>query len=357
MAYTTIDNPSEFFSTTLYTGDGSADQSMTGAGFKPDFLWIKRRNASERHVLTNVAMGVDSGAYKWVDAAALEGAFSGGTGVASFDSDGFTIKTSDSTWNTNGSTYVFWSWKANGGTTATNNDGSLASTVQANTTAGISIVTYSNPSTNDNTIGHGLGVQPEIIIIKNTVDTIDWWVASKYLTNYTTSYVELNSDDPVATHANGMNSTAPTSSVFSVGGISRTGDSGNLAVAYCFASIQGYSKIGSYIGNGNARGPFVWTGFKPAWVMVKPYTNSGYNWVIMDSTRNPFNPIDKYTWADLDNAEYDGTSIGLDVDFVSNGFKLSTSRGEVNLNGATMLYMAFAENPFVSSGGIPTTAR
>ena len=352
MAYTNIDKPEDFFNTVTYTGDGSADQSMTGVGFKPDFLWIKRRNASERHVLTNAQMDVDSGAYKWLDAADTHAEFSGGTGVASFDADGFSIKTSDTTWNANGSTYVFWSWKANGGTGTTNNDGNRTTTVQANTTAGISIVTYlSNGSAANQTLGHGLGVAPDVIISKRKGATTDWLVYHKSLG--VGSFVLLNSDNPVSTTSPPYKDD-PTSTVFSTQNQFQSTDN---FVSYCFAEKQGFSNFGKYYGNGNANGPFVYTGFKPAWVMVKPYTNSGYNWVVMDSTRNPTNPIDKYIWADLDGAEYDGTGIGLDVNFLSNGFKLSTSRGEVNLNGATMLYMAFAENPFVTSTGIPTTAR
>jgi len=359
MAYTNIDKPKDFFNTVLYTGDGSADQSMTGVGFKPDFLWIKRRNASERHVLTNVQMGVSSGAYKWLDSASDEGEFSGGTGVASFDSDGFTIKTSDSTWNTNGSTYVFWSWKANGGTTSSNSDGDITSTVQANTTSGVSIMSYSGTTGDVHTIGHGLGVTPDVWIVKARSDGgsfDDWffWHKDMAASNVVDNRILfLNSDLPLQTYT-GIN--AVTSSTIRVKS-STTAQNGEDYIAYAFAGKKGFSKHGSYIGNGNANGPFVYTGFKPAWVMVKPASNSGYNWVIMDSTRNPFNPIDKYTWADTDGAEYDGTSIGLDVDFLSNGFKLSTSRGEVNLNGATFIYMAFAENPFVTSTGIPTTAR
>jgi len=178
MAYTDIDKPEDYFNTVLYTGDGSADQSMTGVGFKPDFLWIKRRNAAERHVLTNVQMSVSDGAYKWLDSAATNAAFSGGTGVASFDADGFTIKSSDSTWNTSGSTYVFWSWKANGGTTATNTSGTVDSVVQANTDAGMSIVTYTGTGGNI-TVGHGLGVAPSAIIIKSRSNASPWvvWTA------------------------------------------------------------------------------------------------------------------------------------------------------------------------------------
>jgi len=351
MAYTTIDNPSEFFSTTLYTGDGSADQSMTGAGFKPDFLWIKRRNASERHVLTNAQMDVSSGAYTWLDSSDNSAQFSGGTGVASFDSDGFTIKTSDSTWNTNSSTYVFWSWKANGGTGTTNNDGNRTTTVQANTTAGTSIVTYlSNGSASSQTLGHGLGAAPDLILSKRKGATANWLVYHKSLG--AGSFIYLNSNVAQSSSSPPYQAT-PTSTVFSTQNAFQATDN---FVSYCFAEKQGFSKFSSYVGNGNGDGPFVYTGFKPAFVMIKP-TSYVEAWVIIDAERNPYNQAMLQLNPNSNGAEYNGASVTNGIDILSNGFKVRTSRTELNTSGGSLIYMAFAENPFTTSTGIPTTAR
>jgi len=354
MAYTTIDDPSAHFQTALWTGDGNDNKQITNAGnsdLQPDLVWLKDRTQGESHALFDSTRGAteriqpnNTGAES-TETATLK----------SFTTDGFTVGTSGSVNNgSNPDQYVAWQWKANGGTTASNSDGSLTSTVQANTTAGFSIVTYSNPSTNDNTIGHGLGVQPEIIIFKNTVDASNWYVASKYLSNYTTKYLELDTTDDEQTHADGMNSTAPTSSVFSVGGISRTGDQGNLAVAYCFASKQGYSKFGKYTGNGDSNGPFVYTGFRPAFVMLKR-TNGAGGWTIYDDKRG-HNGNNYELFPNSAEAEYTGTSY-FEADILSNGFKLRLTNSQINGSGDSYIYAAFAENPFVTSTGIMGTAR
>tara|TARA_A100001515_G_scaffold140139_1_gene135469 strand:+ start:1028 stop:2083 length:1056 start_codon:yes stop_codon:yes gene_type:complete len=351
MAYTSIDDPSVYFQIATYTGNGTDNTAITNDGnsdLQPDWIWIKRTSSSEDHQLADSTRGVT----KWLHSNLTNAESTTTARLKSFDTDGFTLGDAGST-NNSGDTFVAWQWKANGGTTSSNTDGSLTSTVQANTTAGFSIVTYSNPSTNNNTIGHGLGVQPEIIIFKNTVDTIDWYVASKYLSNYTTKYLELNSSDAEATSADGMNSTAPTSSVFSVGGISRTGDSGNEVVAYCFASKQGYSKIGSYTGNGANDGPFIYTGFKPAFLLFKRVPNDR-NWVIIDNKRDPHNVASKRLFPDSTSAN---NALPNLVDLVSNGFKVRHLNVIINSSGEKYIYMAFAENPFVTSKGNPVTAR
>ena len=360
MAYTTIDDPSDFFSATLYTGDGSADQDMTGAGFKPDFLWIKRRNASERHVLTNVQMGVSNGAYKWLDSADTAANFSGGTGVASFDADGFTIKTSDTTWNASGSTYVFWSWKANGGTTSTNTTGNgIDTVVQANTTAGFSIITYTgNGTQSGQTVGHGLGAVPKMIISKdrtNSSNVVSWRVY--HVGIGPTKYIELQSTAAESTF-NDWDDTAPTSSVYSVGGAggyTPTNTNNALYLAYVFAEVQGYSKFGSYVGNGNAAGPFVYTGFKPAFVLVKCIDAAG-EWQIYDHKRPGYNFPNYNLSPNNATAEYQGASYH-NMDILSNGFKILLTDVAVNSVGKKYMYAAFAENPFTTSTGIPTTAR
>ena len=347
MAYTNIDKPEDFFSATIYTGDGSASQSMTGSGFKPDFLWIKRRNASERHVLTNVQMGVSSGAYKWLDAASADGEFSGGTGVASFDSDGFTIKTSDATWNASGSTYVFWSWKANGGTTSTDTTSSITSTVQVNSDAGFSIVTYTGDGTTTGGFGHGLGVAPKVVFVKRRNSAANWCVYHKDMG--AAYFMKLDTNDAKASGVwQDLDPSSNTVVVYNGGLVNGNGDS---YVAYCFAEKQGYSKFGSYVGNGNVNGTFVYTGFRPAWVMTKEVDAAG-SWVIYDNKRDTFNPETKLLSAEVDSAE----STFTQYDFVSNGFKFRTS-GSENSSGNKHIFMAFAENPFTTSTGIPTTAR
>ena len=349
MAYSNIKDPSEHFNTVLYTGDGSADQSMTGVGFKPDFLWIKRRNASERHVLTNVQMGASSGAYKWLDASDVSAEFSGGTGVASFDSDGFTIKTSDSTWNTNSSTYVFWSWKLNGGTTATNSDGSTDTTVQANTTSGVSVVTFTTDGGNE-TYGHGLGVKPDIVIVKS-VSGAGSWLFTTDVFDGSVDYLVMNSEG----YKSNLSYGAFTSSTFQY-----NDNNAVTQLAYCFASKQGYSKFGKYVGNGSGTsdgtfdGAFVYTGFKPAWVLIKRSSYSaGDGWALFDNKRGPINynqnKLNPASTAAESGAVYDA------VDFLSNGFKARTGRAGVNASGSTYIYMAFAENPFVA-GGVPATS-
>jgi hypothetical protein len=321
---------------------------MTGVGFKPDFLWIKRRNASERHVLTNAQMGVESGAYKWLDSADTEDDFGGGTGVASFDADGYTIKTSDSTWNTSGSTYVAWSWKMNGGTTSTNTDGDIDSTVQVNQAAGQSIISYTATNTTARNIGHGLGVTPAMIIIRNKTRVENWRVWHQ-------SYGQGGATLDGTTAYNANTSTlinTVNSTIFNVG--TDFSVNGNYPyIAYAFAEIQGYSKFGNYVGNGAEDGPFVYTGFKPAFLIMKEASSAGGNWVMFDNKR------------DIDNVLihrlHPNTSAGDNttrnyIDFYSNGFKMRNTDADHNQSGETMIYMAIAENPFVA-GGVPTTAR
>jgi hypothetical protein len=350
MAYSDIKNPSEHFNTVLYTGDGTADQSITGVGFQPDFLWIKRRNASERHVLTSTQMVQADGAYKWIDCSDTAGQFAGGTGVASFDSDGFSIKTSDSTWNASGSTYALWSWKANGGTTSSNTDGDVTSTVQVNQDAGFSIITDgAHANTNARTIGHGLGKKPTFIIRFNLTRVENKPV---FFQGYGTGYGGMNIDSEGTNHTSttAIFTDNFTSSVFSVGTDFRI-NGGYPYITYCFTDVQGFSKSGSYKGNGNVSGPFVYTGFKPAWIIIKANSNYKY-WNIYDNKRDPFNAATKRLAPSLQNGE--DTQDG--IDFLSNGFKIKNSGSTLNESGTTIAYFAIAEHPFVA-GGVPTTAR
>jgi hypothetical protein len=331
--------PSEHFNTVTYTGDGSADQSMTGVGFQPDFLWLKRRNAAERHVLTNILYTYDNGAYKWNDSSDTKVEFGGGTGIASFDSDGFSIKTSDTTWNANGSTYVAWNWKA-AGSASSNTNGSITSSVSANVEAGFSIVSYTGNGANA-TVGHGLSVAPNMTWIKPR-NFEDNWIVTYDAVDGSDDQIYLN-----LTNAGGSPATqyavAQNATTLGLTSWNNVNDANDTYIAYCFNSVDGHSRVGSYIGNGNADGPFVHCGFKPKFIILKP-SSFADGWRIMDSTRSPSNVMDKQLFPHSSSAE--ATSSSYYADFVSNGFKLRSSHGGFNQSGETFIFLAFAENPF-----------
>jgi hypothetical protein len=365
MAYTTIDDPSAHFQTTLYTGN-SGDNAITNGGnsdLQPDWLWIKNRGATQDHVMFDSSRGFNGDN----DSLYLEPnntdaeSHNDNDHVKSFNSDGFTMQGGSGRSNNNTVNFVAWQWKANGGTTSSNSDGSITSTVQANTTAGFSIVTYTGTGSTA-TVGHGLGVKPSVIIIKARTeptggvhfgsDQGNWIVYHQgTASDPETDLLLLNETNAVSDSTGHMNDTAPTTSVFTIHTNVDVNESSDTYVAYCFAEKQGYSKFGSYTGNGNADGAFIYTGFKPAWVMVKRF-DSGNNWHMHDSKRVTSNPNNKTLYPNLNNAEADE-----DLDMLSNGFKLRESGGGYNASGGTYIYMAFAEHPFVSSKGVPTTAR
>ena len=349
MAYTNIDKPEDFFSATLYTGDGSADQSMTGAGFKPDFLWIKRRNASERHVLTNVQMGASSGAYKWLDSSDTHVEFTGGTGVASFDADGFTIKTSDTTWNASGSTYVFWSWKANGGTTS-NLSGNLASVVQVNQAAGFSIVGYTGTGNSTSTIGHGITAgAPDLIICKNASQSgYSWAVYSSALPSVTNNLF-LDFSGFINQYQDRFS--AVTSTTFTAGSnYPEVNGNNDLMIAYCWKSVPGYSKIGSYLWSATSYTAGVMVndlGFTPRFVMIKGTTVTS-NWYIFDNMRGQTGTyVYQYPLAP-DNADAEQTTGYQSIQFNSNGFSAmvwnagGATTGSTGLNQINETYLYFA---------------
>jgi len=360
MAYTTVDDGSAYFQTATWTGNGST-QSITNGGnsdLQPDWIWTKRRDGDGQN-----HHGIDStrGASKAMVINDVDGEATKSNGITAFNSDGFSVGT-DTNFNNNTTTYVGWQWKANGGTTTTNDAsatsvGSIDSVYQANTTAGFSIVTYTGTGSNG-TIAHGLGSTPKWYFVKNRSESSisgtgqSWIVYHSVMAHGAAMF--LNTDDSKMNHSPFWNSTAPTSTTFSVGTDSRTNTSGDDYIAYCFAEKQGYSKFGSYVGNANADGPFVYTGFKPAWVMTKNMSNAG-GWAIMDTGRSPFNVINEYLIANTADTESSGQD--FDIDSVSNGFKVRYTNGNYNANGSTIIYMAFAEHPFVSSKGVPTTAR
>ena len=354
MAYTTIDDPSKYFQTKLYTGNGSA-RSLTNDGnsdLQADWIWIKERDDTVDHQLQDSSRGVT----KTLQSNSDNGESDLSDIVTAFNSDGFSLG-NNASWNGNNDTYVAWQWKANGGTTTTNSAGANGadheSVYQANDTAGFSIVTYtSDAAAGDTIIKHGLSTAPTFMIHKGrNADSTIWWVYHKDLTNDGYMHLEsTNANQDGSTNV--WRNTAPTSSVFKVGLNSIANADGRTMVAYCFAEKQGYSKFGKYTGNGNADGTFVYTGFSPAWIMIKR-SDSAQQWNIHDSARREYNSNTKYLFANLNNAE--ATSSNLAMDFLSNGFKLRSSDDAQN-NG-TYIYMAFAESPFVTSKGVPTTAR
>ena len=348
MAFTTIDDSTQYFNTVLYTGDGNDGRTVTGVGFQPDWVWLKGRSESEHHTLNDVVRGANKQIYSHLS-------YSEATDtdrLQSFDSDGFTLGT-DVIVNKNSETFVSWNWKA-GGSASSNSNGSITSSVSANTTAGLSIVTTTGTGSAA-TIGHGLGAAPAMIMSKRRDSgNSNWRIFNKNLSS--NSHILFLDTDSAEQSGNSAtwNNTAPTSTVFSVGSSGDVNASSGTFVHYCFAEVKGYSKIGKYTGNGNADGRFVYTGFRPAWLMVK--ISSGQNeWILRDNKRDVDNSTNHTIYPNLGNAEAGGSGEG--IDFLSNGFKLRLSAGSLNGSSSTYIYMAFAENPFVNSNGIPVNAR
>ena len=349
MAYSTIIKPNTNFNPVIYSGDDVDGRAIT-TGFQTDWTWIKRRNATNSHIISDIVRGAT---YKLdsSEATAQVNNYTGGH-LESFTSTGFTLGAggiNSGHTNATGGTYVSWNWKA-GGTASSNTDGSITSSVSANTTSGFSIVTFTGTGANA-TVGHGLGSVPKMIIIKGYSNTPNWQV---YHASYgNTGGGQLNLTN--AFSADGMfQNTTPTNSVFSLGTSGNVNGAGQTMVAYCFADVKGFSKFGSYVGNGNADGTFVYTGFKPAFIMVKNTQTSVNAWNMFDSTRSPFNVLNARLYASSSASEGTGNM----CDFLSNGVKFRNTDGDYN-SANTFIYMAFAENPLVAntSGGIPTTAR
>ena len=355
---TSTTQANDYMNVVTYTGNGTTTgntQSITGVGFQPDFTWIKSRSAGTQwHLLNDAIRGTNKLLYSNDTAAeaSVTNVFN------SFNANGFTVAynsayTSAQS-NANGSTYVAWNWNAGGSNqtisvgqySTSPNVPSIASTVRANTTSGFSIVTYTGNNT-ASTVGHGLGVAPSMIIVKNRDqaiaggDTQNWFVYHSSIG--ATGQLTLNTTGTVVTNAEYWNNTAPTGTVFSLGNGNRTNFTGDDYVAYCFASVAGYSAFGSYTGNNSATdGTFVYLGFRPRFLMIKS-TSAGTSWVMMDSARNTYNLADTSLYAESANSE---ATIGTvnDIDFLSNGFKLRNNTGFVNAS-QTYIYAAFAETP------------
>jgi len=343
-----INKPSEYFNTKLYSGNSST-QSITGVGFQPDWTWIKYRNdGTYGHDLYDAVRG----ATKTLNSNNTNAEYTSADRLTLFDSDGFSLGSNASV-NNSGGNYVAWNWLA-GGTGVSNTDGSITSTVSANTTSGFSIVSYTGNGSAGSTIGHGLGVAPAMIITKVRSTSNNWMVYHKSLP--ITEYLIMNStvasqtDNEVVYY-----DTAPSSSVFTIGNNGVVNGSGSTYIAYCFAEKKGFSKFGSYTGNGSADGTFVYTGFKPAFVIFKNTTTANRQWYLMDNKRNTYNVANIVLAPNQANDEsWWGT--GNNIDFLSNGIKIR-SNSDINNSGDNFIYMAFAENPLVGTNNIPTTAR
>jgi hypothetical protein len=342
----TIKNGAQYMAASRYTGNGTT-QSIVNSGnnttattFQPDLVWIKSRSAAYNNYLYDFNRGTGTGASLVSNSTGAEGDNYLNANLTALNSTGFSVGTTFSTnqLNASSATFVAWQWKANG-STVSNSNGTRTSQVNANTTAGFSIATYSGSGANA-TVGHGLGVAPSMIIVKNRGDaTTDWFVYHNVVGN--TSHLSLNTTAASTSSATAWNNTSPTSSVFTIGTNNAVNRSGYSHVAYCFAAVAGYSAFGSYTGNGSTDGPFVYCGFRPRYVIFKASSTTG-DWPIADSSRDTYNVMPDVLFADLSNAE--NNTYG--VDFLSNGFKLRSTAGNTNSSGVTYIYMAFAENPF-----------
>ena len=345
-----IDKPSDFFNTVLYTGNSNGSNSQTiSVGMAPNWTWIKPRGATGDHRLFDTVRGV----YKDLVANGTAGQANSTTSLTAFNSDGFVVGSENGV-NSNNDTFVAWNWKAGtsvSGTTTGSGTGT-SYTGSVNTTAGFSIIKYTGNGTSGHTIPHRLGKAPKIVQVK-TISGADAW--SMLNTNYDLNkYLKLNEADGLTSDPL-FNNTAPNSEVFSLDSDGQVNGNNVVCVAYCFAEIQGYSKYGQYSGNGSDNGTFVYTGFKPAFVMVK-ITNAGNDWIIMDNKRTTFNPMGEELKPNTSGA----ASTNTRWDQLSNGFKFRNTGDAVNGSGKNYIYMAFAENPIVTStddGSIPATAR
>ena len=348
----TIVDGSENFNTVLWTGDAAQTRSLSGLGFEPDFSWLKiRSGTTQDHQLYDVVRGAGSGKSLSSNTSAVEGTVNGFSDgdygyLSSFDADGFSVDdgavaTTGGYVNYSGRTYVAWNWKA-GGTAVSNTDGSITSQVSANTDAGFSIATFTKGSGVE-TVGHGLSVAPDLLIVKRRNGTGSWFVYhSANTANPETDYLRLNSTNATADNDTVWGDTAPTTSVFSVGAAF---NSSETLVCYAFHSVESYSKVGSYVGNGNADGTFVYTGHRPSFLLIKRTDANGTNWWIFDNKRSTFNVVNDGIITNGADAEFADNS-SLLIDFSSNGFKVRNTYGDLNTSGANHIFLSFAENPF-----------
>jgi hypothetical protein len=348
MAYTTIDKPSDYFNTVLWTGNDGTNAIATGHA--TSMVWLKWRGGSNNHQLQDIIRGVTKPIFP--NTTGAESTVS--PSITAFTSTGFTLGDDEGDYNTSGREYVGWSWKAG---TAFSNDasatgiGTIDSTGSVNTDAGFSIISYTGTGS-AGTVAHGLGVAPKFIIFKNRNGGFNW---NTYHSAYSPAQSqEFNTTNAAESNGSAMwNSTATTSSVFSLGNANSVNQSSAPIVAYCFADVKGYSKFGSYVGNGSNDGTFCYLGFKPAFLLIKQTGASG-KWLMIDNKRDPDNACNHRLNSDVNFAENTGS---IFIDMLSNGWKFRTTDTDYNTSGVSGIYMAFAENPFVTSTGVPATAR
>ena len=348
-----INKPSEYFNTLLVSGDGSQTKSFTGVGFQPDMVWNKARDSAYSHIIYDAVRGTGGTKEIKPNLTGAEGSFDGadyGT-ITSFDSDGFSTygAINNAYFNQISKLFVNWCWKANGAGVS-NTDGSITSTVSASTTSGFSIVSYTGTGSNA-TVGHGLGVAPAMVIVKER-SGVDAWIVGHSSIGFTKNLL-LNATNVEFADSTIWNNTAPTSSFFSVGSSASTNESSATYIAYCFAEKKSFSKFGLYSGNSNVDGTFVYTGFKPAFVLIKG-KGALENWRIFDNKRIGYNPANYILYPSGDFAE---DTTGSNIDFLSNGFKLRETNAGTNGSGQGYIYMAFASEPLVGTNNIPATAR
>ena len=331
--YTTIDNPELYFQTVLWTGDDNARDITLGGSenMQPDLIWSKKRSNAHHAEIVDSVRGVQ----KFLIPSGTDAEYTDTDSQDEFQADGFGIAGADRNWNEGGHTFVAWCWKESA-------------------TAGFDIVTYTGNGTAGNTASHSLSAAPSVVIVKKRSDTAQWAVGHKAMDSGFDYFMFLDADSAKGNADNVFNDTAPSSSVITLGNAGDTNANTETYVAYCFAPKQGFSKFGKYSGNGNANGTFVYTGFRPAFIITKR-TDSAGSWGMFDNKRSPFNVVDDRQNADL--AEADQEHADNSHDFLSNGFKVRTSDNQYNNSSGTYVFMAFAEQPFVNSNGVPCTAR
>ena len=350
MAYSSIAKPEDHFNTVLYTGNGST-QSITGIGFQPDWVWIKGRSVAAGSNLSDSVRGVN----KQLQTASTAAEETLTTCVTAFDSDGFSLGSNGNV-NTNSGTFVAWNWLAGGGTTTNPSGGTITTTASVNTTAGFSVFTYTGNGSAAH-IAHGLGVAPTVVIIKGRSNTDNWFVKHPGIS--ANQYVYINSTGAVASGSNVWSATNPDATKIYIGTDAGVNGSGETYVCYALAEKKGYSKFGSYTGNGNASGTYVHTGFRPAWVLVKRTDSAGNNWQLHDIKRTQYaQPINHRVSPTVTLAEQTGDTLGFE--FFANGFRPNNTNADYNGSTNSYIYLAFAEHPFVgndSGTAVPVVAR
>ena len=352
MAYTDIDDSSSAFQVKTWTGTGSSNAlTLDGnSNLQPDWVMIKQTSGTQQWNGYDVIRGVQK--YICWNTNAQEETQS--QGLTAFGSDGFTVGSDDMV-NGGSSTYVGYCWEA-GGSASSNSSGNITSSVSANTTAGFSVVTYSGNGSAGATVGHGLGSAANLLMVKKKSSSGQWVYGSTGLDSSWDYFLFVDDTSAKGNGDNVFNDTAPTSSVFSIGNAGDTNASGQSYVAYCFAEKKGFSKFQNYTGNGSTNGTFVYTGFKPAFVLCKLTSGSGYGWTLFDNKRAGYNE-NNYTLQPDGSAAQNTSGGNGRIDILSNGFKLRTTDAGINGSGSEYTYMAFAENPFVTSTGVAGLAR